>query len=369
MFNKKLLLGFFLVAALKLESASDTHHAASLDEPVLMKMGLKVAHPHVAEAAARLVSAPPIRVSPRPSAGSVLELGNIRNIPSSLVYDQLQLGSCIGNAMGFIIRYLSVRNSDKPADFSSANKQMLNPSRLYHYYNARYEEGNITGDSTNVLYDTGASMQGAMIALDKYGTCPETFSSSIDLGNGFRYSGWVYNISMFARQPTPESYRFAFDPSFNGINTTTALNPYKVVSQNIRYVDLCSKYAKSNRNTLNTTLEKNELVANIRSFLGKNNPIYFGILLESAFYSAGTNGGYVPMPATTSSKFKVIGGHALVIVGHGQYNSKLPGQNYFRFLNSWGSALGDGGFGYFPEEYVANTNFFGVSAYAVDLLK
>jgi C1A family cysteine protease len=369
MFNKKLLLGLSIISAFKLESASDTHNTASLDEPMHLKMGLKVAHPLVIEAVAHLVSAPPVRINPRVSAGVLIELVNIRSVPSSLVYDQLQLGSCTANAMGFIIRYLSVRNSSKPTDFSSANKEMLNPSRLYHYYNTRYEEGNITGDSTNVLNDNGASMQGAMIALDKYGTCPETFSSSLDLENGFHYSGWVYNISMFTRQPTPESYRFAFDPSYNGISTTTALNPYKVIYQNIRYVDLCSKYVKSNQNTLNTTSEKNELVANFRSFLGKNNPIYLGILLESAFYNAGTNGGYVPMPATTSSKFTVIGGHALVIVGHGQYNSKLPSQNYFKFLNSWGPTWGASGFGYFPEDYVANANFFGITAYAVDLLK
>ncbi len=367
MFKKILLIGLSVVTAFKLESASELHHAA-LDEPP-MKMGLIVAHPHVAQAAAHLVSAPPIRINPRPSTGVVIELANIKSFPSTLVCNQLQLGSCTGNAMAFIIRYLSVRNSDKPSDFSSANKQMLNPSRLYHYYNARYEEGNITGDSTNVLYDNGASMQGAMIALDRYGTCPESFSSSIDLENGFHYSGWVYDISMFARQPTPESYRFAFDPSYNGINTSSALNPYKVVSQNIRYIDLCSKYVKSNPSTLNSTVEKNELVANFRTFLGKNNPIYLGILLEAAFYNAGTNGGYVPMPSTSSSRFTVIGGHALVIVGHGQYNSKLPSQNYFKFLNSWGPTWGASGFGYFPEDYVANANFFGVSAYAVDLLK
>ena len=74
------------------------------------------------------------------------------------------------------------------------------------------------------------------------------------------------------------------------------------------------------------------------------------------------------MPAL-DGRFKPIGGHALAIVGHGLYNSKAPTQNYFKFLNSWGTSWGDSGFGYFPENYVANVNFFGISAYAVDLLK
>ena len=365
MFNKKILLALSMITALRLESASSAHHALSLDEPTVKKTGLNAAHPRVAEATVHLIGPQPLVFSAARLSAKT-EIANLQYFPSSLVYNQLQIGSCTANAMAFIIRYLSVRNSDRPADFSSANKQMLSPSRLYHYYNTRYEEGNITGNASNVLSDNGASMEGAMVALDKYGTCPETFSSSIDLERGFRYSGCPYDVSRFTYQPTPESYRFAFDPSFNGINTSTALNPYKIVSQNIRYVDMCSKYYKRARNALNTTAEKSELVLALRTALSNNTPIYLGILLEAAFYSPA--GGFVPMPAL-DGRFKPIGGHALAIVGHGLYNSKAPTQNYFKFLNSWGTSWGDSGFGYFPEDYVANVNFFGISAYAVDLLK
>jgi hypothetical protein len=365
MFNKKILLALSMITALRLESASSAHHALSLDEPTVKKTDLNAAHPRVAEATVHLIGPQPLVFSAARLSAKT-EIANLQYFPSSLVYNQLQIGSCTANAMAFIIRYLSVRNSDRPTDFSSANKQMLSPSRLYHYYNTRYEEGNITGNASNVLSDNGASMQGAMIALDKYGTCPETFSSSVDLENGFHYSGCPYDVSRFTYQPTPESYRFAFDPSFNGINTSTALNPYKIVSQNIRYVDMCSKYYKRARNALNTTAEKSELVLALRTALSNNKPIYLGILLEAAFYSPA--GGFVPMPAL-DGRFKPIGGHALAIVGHGLYNSKAPTQNYFKFLNSWGTSWGDSGYGYFPEDYVANVNFFGISAYAVDLLK
>jgi hypothetical protein len=338
-----------------------------------MKTGLKKAHPDVALAAVRLISLEPVRAGARYNDSSAFcELANIRPVAGKTpisVYDQDQLGSCTANAMAFIIKYLSVRNSSKPSDYSTANTQMLNPSRLYHYYNTRYEEGDIMRDPTNIDGDNGASMLGAMIAIDKYGTCPEVFSSSINLEHGFTYTGWNYNISMFASQPTPESYRFAFDPSFNGISTSSALNPYRAISQNIRYIDLVAQYQKADPNALNTSAEKTAIVTAFRSALSANNPIYLGLLLEQAFYSAGTNGGFVPMPSTSSSRFTPIGGHAIVIVGHGKYNASNPTQYYFKFANSWGASWGDHGYGYFPQEYIANVNFFGIDAFAVDLLK
>ncbi len=54
---------------------------------------------------------------------------------------------------------------------------------------------------------------------------------------------------------------------------------------------------------------------------------------------------------------------------HGPYNSSNYSKNYFKFINSWGSNWGQGGFGFFDEEYVANVNVFGSEALAVDLPK
>lgn len=47
-------------------------------------------------------------------------------------------------------------------------------------------------------------------------------------------------------------------------------------------------------------------------------------------------------------KSKVIGGHALVIIGFDDTTSR------FKFLNSWGIKWGDNGFGYIPYEYITD---------------
>jgi len=69
------------------------------------------------------------------------------------------------------------------------------------------------------------------------------------------------------------------------------------------------------------------------------------------------------------STFSPIGGHAIVLVGYGPYNPNNYSKNYFKFINSWGPNWGQGGFGFFDEEYVANVNVFWSEAFAVDLIK
>ncbi|MCE2716815.1 MAG: C1 family peptidase [Pseudomonadota bacterium] len=296
---------------------------------------------------------------------TLVELANLRSYPTSMIYDQGNEGSCTANSAAFDIRYLTARNSTTPAIFDSSNRSVLAPSRNYHYYNTRYEEGVIIGDPTNVQGDNGASMFGSMLALDKYGTCPEAFSAAINLEHGFTYRGWPYLDTQYATQPDPESYRFALDSNYSGLYTDTRSNPYRVVSQNLRYADLTSKYHKSNPATLNTSTEIASVIADFRNALSRNTPIDIGIPVEQAFLNA--PGGYVPMPALNGN-FKPIGGHAISIVGHGPYKAGST-QNYFKFINSWGGTWGDHGYGYLPELYVAHINFFGIDAFAVDLLK
>lgn len=293
----------------------------------------------------------------------IVELANIRSYPSSLIYDQLNIGSCTANSGGFNIRYLTARNSTTPTIFDSRNPQVLVPSRLYHYYNTRYFEGVIMRYPKNVLEDNGASMLGAMLAMDRFGCSPEALSVTLD--HGFTYSGWAYDTAQFATNPPPEAHRFGYDPSMNGLYTDTRPNPYRVISTNIRYTDLTSKYHKTSWTALNSATEIASAIADFRTALSKNQPIYIGIPVEQAFLNA--PGGYIPMPALSSS-FRPIGGHAISIVGHGPYKSGST-QNYFKFINSWSATWGDHGYGYLPEAYVANINYFGIDAFAVDLLK
>jgi C1A family cysteine protease len=92
------------------------------------------------------------------------------------VYDQGELGSCVGNACGFVFQF---------EEMLAAKKLTNTPSRLFIYYNARKYIGT-TG------YDSGAEIRDGIKSLAKLGTCYE------DL--------WAYNIKRFTRQPIKKCY-------------------------------------------------------------------------------------------------------------------------------------------------------------------
>jgi hypothetical protein len=108
-----------------------------------------------------------------PGTPQITELSAIAAWPNELIYCQCNLGSCAANAMAFCIRYLSIRNSRDPGNFL-ANPERLDPSRLYIYYNTRFLEGAAWGTNSTEA-DRGASIAGTILAVDKYGCCPEVF--------------------------------------------------------------------------------------------------------------------------------------------------------------------------------------------------
>lgn len=92
-------------------------------------------------------------------------------------WDQDILGSCVGQAVcGGLVTSL-INN----------NQQLINPSRLFAYYNARTEE--------NKLVDSGASIRDGIKGLVKYGVCRETI--------------WPYMPSKFAVKPPDFAYKEA----------------------------------------------------------------------------------------------------------------------------------------------------------------
>lgn len=328
-----------------------------------------VAERLAAKAAARAAAKAPVK----PKAPQITQIATIDSWPASLVYDQESLGSCTANSMGFIIRYLTVRNSKTPTKFSP-NPQRLDISRLYQYYNTRFYEGVLLGNvEDGIATDSGASMAGSILALDKFGCTPETFSDSLErvFGLRYNYAGHPYNIEDFATQPSPESYRRAFDPDYDGLNPGMVMSPsdsrvnlYATVSKSIKYADLVpSKYRNLNRAL--TTSEKSAIVSGFVSALSKNQPIYFGTAVDSSFFN--DQNGYIPTPNLQT--FSPIGGHAIALVGYGQYNPAALDKKYFKFINSWGSSWGQSGFGFLEEDYVANVNVFWTEAYAIDLSK
>jgi hypothetical protein len=82
----------------------------------------------------------------------------------------------------------------------------------------------------------------------------------------------------------------------------------------------------------------------IKRALATNGPVLAGIeMYESSMTPQVAKTGRIPMPAP---KAQIVGGHAIVIVGYDDASKEL------RFVNSWGAAWGDHGFGYLPYDYV-----------------
>lgn len=300
---------------------------------------------------------------------TIIELKGINQWPRELIYDQGNLGSCTANALAFCIRYLSIRNSNHHTNFTS-NPELISPSRLYFYYNARYLVGLIKKKSI-IKKDAGVSLEESIEALQRYGCCPETFSEEMECFLGsISYDGWGYNKKNFSIQPSPESYRLAFELTNNslkedGSNAKNATpNPYAVIAQNICCVDLYAKYNKRNNRALSKRQE-NTLIKEFKDVLNKNIPIFFGVSHDENFND--NNNGFITTP--NKKNFSSTNAHAIAIVGYGKYNLKKPNANYFKFINSHGFDWGDKGFGYLEEDYVTAHNIFSCEAYSIDLPK
>lgn len=95
----------------------------------------------------------------------------------SLVEDQFELGSCVGNAITNAYE-IQVKRLH-PADF-------VDLSRLFVYYNARLIEGTVNEDA-------GATIRNGVRGISKFGLCTETL--------------WPYNIEKFDDKPTVECYK------------------------------------------------------------------------------------------------------------------------------------------------------------------
>ena len=193
------------------------------------------------------------------------------------VYDQGQLGSCTGNAIGGAIEY-SLRVQSKH-DYV--------PSRLFIYYNERVIENTVSSDA-------GAEIRDGIQSVATTGACDESI--------------WPYDISQFTNKPSDQAYNEAK----KGI-----IKKYTRVPQKL---------------------------ANIQNVLSHGIPIVFGATLYNSFESDDVaRTGIVPMPQQNEN---VVGGHAILMVG--------TNDTHFIVRNSWGPNWGEGGYCYFPHEYLLN---------------
>lgn len=282
------------------------------------------------------------------------------NFSSDMVYDQGSINACTAHVMGFIIRYWSVRNSNDPTNFTATNTSLLNPSRIYHYINATKLVAGKTGQDPNET----VKAEEAIFAIDKYGSIPENKTTlkpsvfliankEVQIGKEVQV-GLPYPVPALSTstvtltQPTIEDCRYALDSSNTGLSDGGA-NPYALISKNIRYSYIGNS------------------VDGMKSALSQGFPIFVGFRIYSPFVS---NANYydpakgekskpffVPMPNTlvSGASQQYQGGHAMAIVGYGNYNAAIPSKKYFRVINSWGPNWADIGFCYFSEEYIAGS--------------
>lgn len=169
------------------------------------------------------------------------------------VYDQGQLGSCVGNAVAFACHF------DLLNKFQSGGKiNPFRPSRLYIYYYGRTIEG-----TTSV--DAGLEIRDGVKAVNAYGIPSEDI--------------WLYDIAKFTTEPTLESQTWA----------------KKLSAFAYQRVDNTSR-------------------AGIITALKLGFPVVFGMTVFDSFLSDEVaQTGIVAIPVATES---VAGGHAMAIVGY-----------------------------------------------------
>jgi C1A family cysteine protease len=86
----------------------------------------------------------------------------------------------------------------------------------------------------------------------------------------------------------------------------------------------------------------------IKTALAGVGPIVIGITVYQSFEAADVaKTGMVPLPKAGET---LLGGHAVCIVGFDDTKKQ------FKFINSWGNAWGDHGYGYLPYGYIANNS-------------
>lgn len=171
------------------------------------------------------------------------------------------------------------------------------PSHIFTYYNVRRVEGNPAGQ------DTGGTLSGTCRAIRQYGVC----NSEI----------WPNDNSRFAVQPSDAAYE-------DGLAGNDQLAEFYRV----------------------------ESVDEARQALAQGQLPYIGIRIYENFETDSVmKSGVIPKP-----EGELLGGHALVIVGHHDNGEKRclfsrKSKGYFLIRNSWGTGIGLDGSGYFRAGY------------------
>ena len=170
------------------------------------------------------------------------------------------------------------------------NKKKVDLSRLFIYYYTRLIEG-------TVKYDSGAYIRNGIKSCNHYGAPLESL--------------WPYNISKFRAAPSSVAVKDA---------AKRKITRYERASNFNACIDA----------------------------LTNGYPVVIGFLVYSSFMSSSVaRTGIMPYPNTRSEK--LLGGHAVLLVGYDNTNQR------FIVKNSWGQGWGDRGYFYMPYKVIQNT--------------
>lgn len=209
------------------------------------------------------------------------------------VFDQGELGSCTAQALCALLEFCERKQKRETTKGTKGTKagHVFSRSRLAFYYDEREREG-------NVMSDSGAMLRtGAKVAAQK-GAGNETL--------------WPYIISKYPKKPSQKYYTDAMRHQ--------ALTYYRL----------------------------NQSAQEMRMCLSCGFPFVCGFSVYESFMSARVaETGNAGMP---SRKEKLLGGHAVMVVGHDD------SINRFIVRNSWGAKWGQKGYFTMPYEYLENTD-------------
>lgn len=208
---------------------------------------------------------------------------------SSGVEQQEDIGSCTSCALLSNLELMEKKAYGKHTDLS----------RLFTYWVTRYLMG-----QQYLTVDSGAYNRLAIKSIVKVGVIPETL--------------WDYVTSTFANAPTIDMF----------LNTTA--------HRALAYMRLDTSFG-------------DPYVIRMKKFLMSGFPLFTGFAVYDNIWNVTKEKPVLDYP--TRGVNKMVGGHAVMVVGYADDINSNAGQGAFLIQNSWGNPWAMDGYFWMPEKY------------------